>query len=471
MSVRAAIVVTGTEVLDGRVRDRNGPWLADRLRELGVELAYLTIVGDRPQDMERALELAAEQQIDLVLTSGGLGPTADDLTAEVVGRFQGREPALDEALAARIEAIVAPLLTRWPNIDPEAIRVGTHKQAMVPEGATVLEPIGTAPGLVVPPRTPAGGPIVVVLPGPPRELQPMWAAAIATPMLREAIAGATVYEQRTMRLFGIPESEIAETLRQAGARGIELDRLEVTTCLKRGELEVVTRYEPDASGVYEELERLVAERHATTLFSTDGSTVDEQVAALLRSRGSSSTLGALAGQADQGRRERGVLGTRATEDAEARSAASAPWTIAVAESCTGGELTARLTGPAGASEYVKGGAVVYANDAKVALAGVDARVLEAHGAVSELLARALAQGARTRMAADVGVGVTGVAGPGGGTEQKPVGLVWLSVAAPDGASLTRSLNLPGSRADIRDRTTTVALHMVRRLLLGESDGR
>jgi len=483
MSVRAAIVVTGTEVLDGRVRDRNGPWLADRLRELGVDLAYLTIVGDRPQDMERALELTAAQRIDLVLTSGGLGPTADDLTAEVVGRFQGREPVLDEALAERIETIVAPLLTRWPNIDPEAIRVGTRKQATVPRGATVLEPIGTAPGLVVAPSTPAGGPTVVVLPGPPRELQPMWAAAIATPLLREAIAGATAYAQRTMRLFGIPESEIAETLRQAEARGIELGRLEVTTCLKRGELEVVTRYEPDAAGVYEELERLVSERHATTLFSTDGSTVDEQVAALLRSRGSS-TLGALAGRADQGRRERGVLaetgmraervspgfGTRATEDAGARSAASAPWTIAVAESCTGGELTARLTSPAGASEYVRGGAVVYADDAKVALAGVDPRLLEAHGAVSEQVARALAQGARARMDADVGVGVTGVAGPGGGTEQKPVGLVWLSVAAPQGASLTRSVNLPGSRADIRDRTTTVALHMVRRLLLGERDG-
>jgi nicotinamide-nucleotide amidase len=173
MSARAGIVVTGTEVLDGRVRDRNGPWLAERLRELGVELAYVTIVGDRPRDMERALRFMAEQGVDLVLTSGGLGPTADDLTAEVVGRFQGREPVLDEALAERIETIVSPLRKRWPNLDPEAIRVGTRKQAMVPAGATVLEPVGTAPGLVVSPGTPAGGPTVVVLPGPPRELQPL----------------------------------------------------------------------------------------------------------------------------------------------------------------------------------------------------------------------------------------------------------------------------------------------------------
>lgn len=431
MSVRAAIVVTGTEVLDGRVRDRNGPWLADRLRELGVDLGYVTIVGDRPGDMERALEFMAEQEIDLVLTSGGLGPTADDLTAEVVGRFQGREMVLDEALADRIETIVRPLLRRWPNIDPEAIGVGTRKQAMVPQGATVLEPVGTAPGLVVAPRMPGDGPTVVVLPGPPRELQPMWHVAVETDALRAAIAGATVYEQRTMRLFGIPESEIAETLRQAEREGIELGKLEVTTCLKRGEIEVVTRYEPDAAGVYEQFERLVSERHADTLFSTDGDTVDVQVAKMLHER---------------------------------------RWTIAVAESCTGGELTSRLTGPEGASEHVKGGVVVYANDAKVTLAGVDRRLIDEHGAVSEQVVRALAEGARERMDADVGVGVTGVAGPGGGTEHKPVGLVWLSVAGPGGASITRSANLPGGRADIRDRTTTVALHMLRRLLLGESDG-
>jgi nicotinamide-nucleotide amidase len=431
MSVRAGIIVTGTEVLDGRVRDRNGPWLADRLRELGVDLAYLTIVGDRPRDMERALEFMADREIDLVLTSGGLGPTADDLTAEVVGRFQGREMALDEALADRIEAIVRPLLSRWPNIDPQAIRLGTRKQAIVPRGSTVLEPVGTAPGLIVPASIPAGGPTVVVLPGPPRELQPMWSAAIETRALREAIAGATVYEQRTMRLFGIPESEIAETLRQAEGQGIELGKLEVTTCLKRGEIEVVTRYEPDAASVYVEFEGLLRERHADTLFSTDGDTVDMQVAKMLRER---------------------------------------EWTIGVAESCTGGELTSRLTSPAGASEYVKGGVVVYANDAKVALAGVDPRSIEQHGAVSEPVAEALAEGVRARMEADVGVGVTGVAGPGGGTEQKPVGLVWLSVSGPDGAAITRSLNLPGGRADIRDRASTVALHMVRRLLLGESDG-
>jgi nicotinamide-nucleotide amidase len=434
--VRAGIVVTGTEVLSGRVRDRNGPWLADRLAELGVDLAYVTIVGDRPADMERALQFMAEEGIELVLTSGGLGPTADDLTTEVVGRFQGREMVLDEALAQRIEEIVRPLLRRWPNIDPEALRVGTRKQATVPDGATVLEPVGTAPGLVVPPAggmtsSPTDGPTVVVLPGPPRELQPMWSAAVQTDAMRQAIAGATVYEQRTMRLFGIPESEIAQTLREAQAQGIELDRLEITTCLKRGEVEVVTRYEPDAAEVYEAFAQVIRTTHADTLFSADGQTVDEQVAGMLRER---------------------------------------HWQIAVAESCTGGELAARLTAPAGASEYAAGGMVVYSNEAKIELAGVDPSVIEEHGAVSEQVARALAVGACARLAVDVGVGITGVAGPGGGTEAKPVGLVWLSVAGADGAAITRSVNLPGGRADIRDRTTTVALHLVRRLLLGEADG-
>src|SRR6185312_14421699 len=174
-----------------------------------------------------------------------LGPTADDLTAAVVGEFQGREMILDEALSERIAKIVAPLMKRWPNIDPAAVEQANRKQATVPAGAEVLEPVGTAPGLVVGRGEGAGeGPTVVVLPGPPRELQPMWAAALRSEGLRAVLSGATVYRQETMRLFGIPESEIAETLRAAAQEGVELEAIEVTTCLKRGELEVVTRYEP-----------------------------------------------------------------------------------------------------------------------------------------------------------------------------------------------------------------------------------
>ena len=218
----------------------------------------------------------------MVLTSGGLGPTADDLTAEVVGSFQGREMVLDEALEGRIAEILRPLAARYPNLDRDAIAHGNRKQATIPRGATVLEPVGTAPGLVVSPAEGSKGPTVVVLPGPPRELQPMWKQAVATEAWRSAIAGARVYRVEMLRLFGIPESEIAETLRHAEREGVNLSALEITTCLRSGEIEIVTRYEPDAQSTYDELAQIVATRHADTLYSTDGTTIDAQVAALLR---------------------------------------------------------------------------------------------------------------------------------------------------------------------------------------------
>ncbi len=244
MSARAGIVVTGTEVLTGRVTDRNGPWLAERLRELGVDLETIVVVGDRPDDMEAALAWLAREGVDVIVTSGGLGPTADDLTAAVVGRFQGREPVMDEPLRGRIAAILEGIVKRWPNIDLDALEEGNRKQATIPLGATILEPVGTAPGLVVPPADGRTGPSVVVLPGPPGELQPMWAAAVETDALRRSIGGRTEIRQEMLRLFGIPESEIAETLRRAEGGGVDLGALEVTTCLRRGEVEIVTRYPP-----------------------------------------------------------------------------------------------------------------------------------------------------------------------------------------------------------------------------------
>ena len=450
MSVRGGIIVTGTEVLTGRVSDRNGPWLAERLHELGVDLAYTLVVGDRRSDVHAALAFMARNDVRLVITSGGLGPTADDLTAEVVGHFQGRDMVLDEALEARIAEIVAPLSRRFPNIDLDAIHAGTRKQATIPVGATVLAPVGTAPGLLVTPREPVSGPTVVVLPGPPRELQPMWREAVAAGPMHDVLAGATAFRQGTLRLFGMPESEIAETLRVAERAGLALDRLEITTCLKRGEVEVVTRYEPGAQSDYDALSALIAERHADTLFSVDGSSVDAQVAALLR------------GEPVQG----GQL--RPAEDAHPDAPAPGPssvLTIATAESCTGGLLAARLTDLPGASQYMRGGIVAYSNDVKIAHAAVPAELIERHGAVSLEVADALADGARTRLGADLGVGITGVAGPDGGTDEKPVGLVWVSVAAGADARLTRSVTLPGARADIRDRATAVAMHLIRRLLL------
>jgi len=441
---RAGILVTGTELLTGIIADRNGPWLSERLRELGVDTAMIEIVGDRPEDLRVALEGMRAAGMSLIVTSGGLGPTADDLTAEVVGRFCGREMVLDARLEERIAEILRPLMRRWPGVDEEAVRRANRKQAVIPAGATVLDPIGTAPGLVVPPGSeepgptvvvPPGseepGPTVVVLPGPPGELRPMWEAAVATDAFRTAIAGATEYRRRIVRLFGLPESEIAATLEAAAADGLELGPLEITTCLRRGEIEIATRYEPDAQAQYDALLAFVRERHGRALFSEDGATVDDQVAELLLAGGGA---------------------------------------VAVAESCTAGLLAARLTERAGSSAYVLGGGVVYSNEAKTLLAGVPPELIERDGAVSVSVARELASGIAARLGAAYGVGITGIAGPGGGTPRKPVGLVCISVwSAADGRRITRAPRMPGGRAEVRDRSVTVAMHLLRRLLLGDAD--
>lgn len=446
-SLRAGILITGTEVLGGLIPDRNGPWLAERLRELGADLVQVTIVGDRPDEMLAALRSMVGRGLRLVVTSGGLGPTADDLTAAVVGELQGRDMVLDEALEARIAEILRPMAARWPDLDPRAVRESNRKQAVIPAGATVLGPVGTAPGLVVPPREGREGPAVVVLPGPPRELQAMWPQALASEPVLAVLAWAREYRRGILRLYGLPESEIAETLRAAERAGVPLERLEVTTCLRRGEIEIVTSYEPDAAAANEAFAAFVAKRHPGTLFSTDGSTVDEQVAALLR--GSQ---------------------RYAEEQSPAGPPAPPSRTIATAESCTGGLLGGRLTELPGSSDYMLGGLVVYSNAAKISLAGVSSELIDRRGAVSEEVARGLADGARRALGADVGVGVTGIAGPGGGTPEKPVGLVWLSVSEGSGASITRSVRLPGSRADVRERATTVAMHLIRQLLMGDLDG-
>jgi nicotinamide-nucleotide amidase len=423
VSARAGIVVTGTEVLSGRVRDRNGPWLSDRLAELGIELAHITICGDRPADIEAQLRFLTDQGMDLIVTSGGLGPTADDMTIEVVAGFTGRELLLDERLEKVIAEILKPLMKRFPDLDFEAIRASNRKQALVPEGAYVIDPAGTAPGLVVPASD--GVPAIVVMPGPPRELHAMWPQAVASEAFKGSVADRTTYEQSTLRLFGIPESEIAETLRVAEGQIEGLDRLEITTCLRRAEVEVVVRREPEGDGAWGELLELIKDRHRRTLFSTDGSTVDEQVA--------------------------GLLGGHL---------------VGVAESCTGGLMAARLTERPGSSEYFAGGVVAYSNDAKSELLGVEPALIERYGAVSPQVAEAMADGALRRFEADTAVAITGVAGPGGGTDDKPVGYVCWCVKGP-ARTLARDVRLPGDRAEIRDRSTTAGMHLLRRVLRGE----
>lgn len=426
MSARAGIIVTGTEVLTGRVSDRNGPWLAEQLRQVGVDVGFTIVVGDRPGDLVAALDFLAGAGVDLVLTSGGLGPTADDLTAAVVGDWQDRPSELDRDLEKRITDIVERLSARrsW-TVDPAAMAAGTAKQARVPAGAEVLEPSGTAPGLVVPGTPDNAHPPVIVLPGPPNELQGMWAAAMASVSVTEALAGRAELRQSTVRLWGTPEVSIAAMLRRLGDDGAEdLEGLEITTCVHQGELEVVTRYGVDLQERYERFVGAVLDEFGPAVFSTDGSTIDDVVAQALESRS---------------------------------------LTIATAESCTAGLLAGRLTERAGSSAWVRGGVVVYSNETKHDLVGVPTEMIERHGAVSAQVALALAYGARRTLGADVGVGITGIAGPGGGTAEKPVGLVHICVSGPDGATSIAPV-LGGGRSQVRTRAVTAALHLVRELL-------
>lgn len=422
--IRAGIVVTGTEVLTGRISDANGPWISERLAERGVEVAHILVVGDRPEDLEAALRFMADEGMDLIVTSGGLGPTADDLTAEIVARFANRPMALDEEMERKIAKILEGFAKRF-RLDEGAMLEANRKQAMVPEGAVPLDPVGTAPGLVVP----AGERVVVVLPGPPRELQPMWEGAVETEQVREILARATPLRAYTMRMFGVPESEIAKSLREMEGEGLDLGAVEITTCLRKGEIEIDVRYRDEAAATAEAVRSGLARRHIRETFSLDGETIDAQVATLL-------------------------LGHR----------------LALAESCSGGLLAARVTDLAGASDYFAGGVVAYSNEAKAELLGVDPTLIEAKGAVSPEVAEAMALGALERFDADVAVSITGIAGPGGGSEEKPVGYVCFNVRLADGTHIARDPVIPGGRPDIRERSALVGMHLLRQLL-GEEVGK
>ncbi len=418
--VRAGIVVTGTEVLTGRIADLNGPWVSERLAEEGVEVAHILVVADRPDDLAAALRFLAEEGMDLIVTSGGLGPTADDLTAEVVGRFAGRELVLDEEVEKKIAEVLRAFARRF-KFDLEAVREANRKQAMVPEGATPLDPVGTAPGLVVP----VDERVIVVLPGPPRELQPMWPAALETAEVKAVLARATPLRSYTLRMFGIPESEIAKSLREIEAEGVPLADVEITTCLRRGEIEIDVRYRDEAEATAEAVHAGLADRHPAQLFSEDGETIDSQVARLLG-----------------GRR------------------------LGLAESCSGGLLAARITRLPGASAYMAGSVVAYSNEAKVELLGVEPGLIETHGAVSPQVAEAMALGALSRFGADVAVSITGIAGPDGGSEEKPVGYVCFNARLADGTAIAREPVIPGGREDIRERSALVGMHLLRMLLGG-----
>jgi nicotinamide-nucleotide amidase len=417
---RAAIVVTGTELVRGERADRNGPFYAREALRLGLEPGPITIVGDRPDDLRSALEDGLRS--DVLLVSGGLGPTHDDRTVELVAAATGRELVVDPGLEAEIEAVsrsVAERLRR-PYAD---FATGVTKQATLPAGALVLGLAGTAPGLVLD----TGACVVVVLPGPPGELQRLWPRALESAPLRAVLARTSPPARRVLRFYGASESAVARALTEAGGDG---DGVEATICAREFEIHVDLVAEPGAEARAEALAaRLLApiERY---LFTEDERTVEEIVLELCRERG---------------------------------------LTLGVAESCTGGLVAARLTSVAGASEVFRGAVVAYANDIKARELDVPASVLEEHGAVSAEAAAAMAAGASARLGVDVAVAVTGVAGPGGGTPDKPVGLVFLHARAPEGEEALR-FEFPGDREWVRQRAAVAALHLARRLLTRSGHG-
>ncbi|HET9116267.1 MAG TPA: nicotinamide-nucleotide amidohydrolase family protein [Gaiellaceae bacterium] len=417
---RAVVVVTGSELVRGERTDRNGPFLAAEALQHGLEPARITIVGDAPAELEAVLREALEA--DACLVSGGLGPTHDDRTVELVARAAGVELAVDEELEREIESVsraVADRLRR-PYAD---FAPGVTKQATRPVSAVSIGLAGTAPGLVLCAPT---GCVVVILPGPPSELRRLWPNAVASEPMQELLTRTRAPGRRVLRLFGVSESAVARALEEAGGDG---DGVEATICAREFEIHVDLVVEPGADERGDALEGALVEPLAEWLFARDERRVEELVLSLA---------------AAQGLR------------------------LATAESCTGGMVAARLTSVPGSSASFVGGVVSYSDEVKRSELGVSAELLAAHGAVSAEVAAAMAEGARERLGADVAVAVTGIAGPGGGTPGKPVGRVHLHAAGPDG-SLTRMLDLPGEREQIRVRATVTALHLLRALLTGSRD--
>lgn len=412
---RAVIVVTGSELVRGERTDLNGPFLARSLLALGLEPARIHVVGDDPAELEAAVGEAVAGA-DLVATSGGLGPTHDDRTVRIVAKVAGLALRVDEGLEAQIEGVsrlVAERLKR-PYAD---FGDGVTKQATVPVPSTILGLAGTAPGLVVE----AHGTPVVILPGPPSELQRLWPRALEAPEVRRVLERGTAPLRRTLRFFGPGESQVAQAFQEAGGDG---DGLEVTICARNFEIHVDLLADPTAEARLLALESGLEERLGRFLYSSDGRTVEELVLDRCRERG---------------------------------------YTLATAESCSGGLVAAGLTAIPGSTDVVAGGIVAYADEVKVRELGVAAELIEEHGAVSAEVAEAMARGARERLGVDVAVSVTGIAGPGGGTEEKPVGLVFFHAETPE-ASRGGSFNFPGDRDSIRRRSVVASLQLLRRLL-------
>ena len=413
---RAAFIAVGSELLTPTRTDTNSLMVTGHLNALGIELAFKVVVGDERDELARALRYALER-VDLVVCSGGLGPTDDDVTREVAAEVLGRSLSEDADIAARIESRFTTRGMRMPEIN--------RRQAMVPGGAHVLEnAAGTAPGLWLE----SGDKVVLLLPGPPRELGPMLVRVAAGP-LSERAAG-TILKRRVFRITGRTESHTEEALRPAYARwAAAVPPVAATILASLGQIELhVSARAAEAAQADASLDQAARDVQAALgldVYGVDGESLEEVVGRLLAERG---------------------------------------LRVAIAESCTGGLLTSRLTDVPGSSRYVVEAVVAYANEAKVSRLDVSLSTLREHGAVSEAVAVEMASGIRTRARVDLGVGVTGIAGPDGGTTEKPVGTVAVAVAAPS-TTLTRTFRFVGGREQVKFQASQAAMDMVRRLLL------
>ena len=420
--MKAAFLSIGDEIVGGLTTDTNSGFLAGELRAVGVEPAAGFAVPDDEEAIVQALERALEDA-EIIVCTGGLGPTADDLTTACVARLAGRELVLDEASLARVEEIF-----RMRGLGE--MPANNRKQALIPAGATIVpNPMGTAPGFVCPVERGGRTRHVVCLPGVPREMRRMaretvvpWAASLQP---------ETRFASRTFSTFGLTESRLDEVL--AGVAGAEEARLAFRAAFPRIQARLTVQGAPgeDLEARLDALEARVRERLGAHLYAVGDEGMEETVGKLLRARG---------------------------------------LTLAVAESCTGGLIGHRVTDVPGSSDYYLLGVATYSNDAKERVIGVRAETLAAHGAVSTETAEEMAAGVRRLAGADLGLSTTGIAGPGGGTEDKPVGLVYIALA-DDAHTEHKKLNLPGDRGRewVKGMTAQIALDRVRRWLLGEME--
>jgi nicotinamide-nucleotide amidase len=413
---RAEIIAIGSELLGSTRLDTNSLILSERLATLGIELRAKTVVGDSRREVAEHLRRALDR-VDLVLMTGGLGPTDDDVTRDALADVVGR-PLIEQAeIVERLRQRFARRNLQMPEVN--------RRQALVIEGGVVLDnPHGTAPGQMVE----IGDKVVALLPGPPRELKPMMDALVEGP-LAERVGAERLFRQPIFTV-GRGESHVEELAQPVYSKWLQRDPpIETTILAAPGQIELhlVTR-SADAAAAKASLTRARDELIAVfgaDVFSTDGRSMEEIVGRLLLERS---------------------------------------LTIAAAESCTGGLMMSRLTDIPGSSAYVLGGAVVYSNELKVQLAGVPPELIQAHGAVSEPVAVALAEGIRSRTGASIGVGITGIAGPTGGTPEKPVGTVAIAVSSASAPTRSRLFLLYGTRTMIKFSAAQMGLDMVRRLL-------